>query len=144
MDKVILTGDTVKFEVDLTPAELIAPAQIAISGTGTMTVGGMAVCLEPDISSVVLNMGYKTKQHTIPGSGTLTIKVLQDDQLSQVTTHMGEKLLLVGSQFDAEFLVGSPAQQPVPGSSPVPDAPPGKTYMGKGSFETSNEKFSVS
>jgi len=54
----------------------------------------------------------------------------------------GTPMLLVGGQFSARFKVQSPAQQPTPSGSPVPDAT--ASYSGKGSFVSTDTRLRAS
>ena len=134
MDTIIIDGDQVKFNPSFPPAAFIGLAPVAIEGSGTATVSGNPVCLEGDEKKVELDVKYTAGPYVTPGEGTLKIIALAGDQLAQKTCN-GEKLILKGSLFDAEFTVKSPAKQPTP-NGPVPDATP--KYMGKGTFESTN------
>jgi hypothetical protein len=139
MDYVLIDGDQAIFQPTFGAATVVVqPGKLAASGPGT--VGNKPMCVDGDESSVsVPGCVYMTPQYSIPGVGTLEIAALAGDQKASKTQTGSKKVLLVGSQFTAMFKVQSPAQQPVPGSSPVPDATP--EYSGNGSFITTNSKY---
>ena len=82
---------------------------------------------------------YMTPQYSIPGSGTLKIAALADNQKAQKTNTGGKPVLLKGGNFTAKFEVQNPAKQPAPAGPPIPDATP--QYSGNGTFITTNTKF---
>lgn len=141
MDYVLIDGDQAIFQPTFgaaTVAVVGRPGTLKASGPGT--VGQKAMCVEGDEASVsVPGCMYVTPQYSIPGVGTLEIAALAGDQTATKTKTGGKLVLLVGSNFDAKFKVSSPAKQPVPGSSPVPDATP--EYSGRGNFITQNSKY---
>ena len=139
-DTAIITGDQVQFLPAQGAAILMAPAMIPINGSGTMTVMGKPVCLKGDEKNVQMPIPYIAAPYVIPGMGLLKISALGGDQLSKKLMN-GKKLILKGSQFDAEMQVTAPAQQPTP-TGPVPDST--AKYSGKGQFISTNVKFTPS
>jgi Contractile injection system spike tip protein len=111
-----------------------------LKASGPATVEGKKICVDGDESQVeVTGCAYVAPPHTIPGTGTLKIAALGNDQKATKTNDGGKAVLLKGSQFDAKFEVQSPAQQPPPGpGSPIPDTL--TQYSGKGTFTTFNTK----
>jgi hypothetical protein len=75
--------------------------------------------------------------HSIPGTGTLQIESLAGDQTAQKTRSGNKLVLLVGSSFNAKFVVRVAAKQPT-AAGPVPDPTP--QYSGTGKFATRNKK----
>ncbi|WP_461535203.1 hypothetical protein [Spongorhabdus nitratireducens] len=136
-DIAIITGDQVQFLPAQGAATLMAPALIPINGSGTLTIMGKPICLEGDEKNVQLPIPYIAGPYIIPGMGLLKITALGGDQLSKKALN-GKKMILKGSQFDAEMQVTAPAQQPTP-TGPVPDGTP--KYTGKGQFISTNIKF---
>lgn len=111
-----------------------------LTGSGPGTLNGKPICVDGDESSVeVPGCTYVAPPYVIPGVGTLKIDALNSDQVAGHTATGGTKVMLKGSTFDAKFEVQSPAQQPAPPGPPVPDSSP--SYSGKGSFVTTNTKF---
>ncbi|CAD5372270.1 conserved hypothetical protein [Rubrivivax sp. A210] len=138
-DFILIDGDTVIFMPAFSPAMVVVqPGKLA--GSGPATIGGKAICVDGDERDVqVAGCMYMTPQYSIPGSGTLKIASLAGNQKAQKTNTGGKAVLLKGGNFTAKFEVQSPAQQPVPASSPIPDATP--QYSGQGMFVTTNLKF---
>ena len=138
-DFVIVDGDTAVFMPSFGPATVVVlPGQITGSASPGFT--GKALCVEGDESSVeVAGCAYMTPQYSIPGTGTLKIDGLASDQVAQKSTSGGTALILKGSSYTAKFEVQSPAQQPTPSGSPVPDSSP--SYTGSGQFITTNTKL---
>jgi hypothetical protein len=136
-DFIIKDGDQAMFLPNFGNAMVVVrPGNI--SSSSKSSIQGSAMCVKGDESSVsVPGCMYTAPPYVIPGSGTLTIKALASDQLAKKYLCGEKKVILKGGQFDAEFQVQSPAQQPTP-SGPVPDATP--MYSGKGMFITTNMK----
>lgn len=133
-DFVLIDGDKAIFEPSF-GAAIIIPMPGTISGTGdAMTVSGKTVCIEGDESSVeVSGVAYTAGPYATPGTGTLTISALADDQKATNLKVNNKAVLLVGSSFTAKFSVNSGAVNP---NSGVLDSTP--EYSGKGSFTTTN------
>lgn len=137
-DYTMIDGDTVQFLPNF-GAAIVVVQPGTLQGSGPATLEGKALCVEGDEQNVsVPGCMYITPQYSIPGTGTLSIDSLADDQLASKTQTGGTPLVLKGGQFNAKFEVQSPAQQPTLGG-PVPDASP--SYSGNGMFITSNAKF---
>jgi hypothetical protein len=139
-DTVIVDGDLAIFQPTFGAATVVVPPG-QITGSGPPTAGGSALCIDGDEGSVeVAGCLYMTPQYSIPGSGTVTIDSLADDQKAQKTTVGGTALILKGGSFTAKLQVQSPAQQPPPGpGSPIPDST--SEYSGSGSFTSFNTKL---
>lgn len=141
-DTILIDGDQALFMPAFGAATVVVqPGKLVASGPGTLN--GKKVCIDGDEASVVVaGCIYTTPVHSIPGTGTLKIQALAGDQLAQKSNTGGKPMMLKGGQFDAVFEVQSPAQQPPPGpGAPVPDATP--QYSGKGSFMSTNTKFTA-
>jgi hypothetical protein len=139
-DFILIDGDMVAFMPTFGQATVVVlPGTIA--GTGPATIGGKSICVEGDEASVeVAGCMYITQLHTIPGTGTLKVDALADDQLAAKTSTGDKLVLLLGSKFSAVFEVASPAMQPPPGpGAPQPDST--TSYSGEGSFLNANTKF---
>ncbi len=142
MKQIIIDGDEVEFVAVFTPA-IVSVKKGKIEGTGAATFGGKKVCIEGDESKVeVKGCDYIAGAFSIPGKGNLKIKKLAGNQLAKKTNSAGKAVILKGLFFTAEFQVQSPAKQPNPSGSPVPDPTP--TYTGMGGFVNSNKKFNGS
>ena len=139
-DFILIDGDTVKFIPAFPPAE-VEVQDGTIKGTGAATFGRTPVCVDGDESSVsVADCSYTVPPNYVTaGKGTLKIEELGEDQRATKTKIGGKPVLLKGTIFKAKFEVQSPAKQPVPGSSPVPDA--NISYTGQGTFENDNTKW---
>jgi len=136
-DLIIVDGDTVNFVGAFTPAVVtVQPGKIS-SSAATTEVGTKGPCLEGDEKSVeVSGCPYQTPVFTIPGVGTLKIKKLNSDQLTQTTQIEGKKVILNGTTFDAEFRVDTKASVVVGTATKMDDTP---TYSGKGTLVASNQ-----
>lgn len=135
-DFVIRTNDMI--QITITPPAIVPQltAPVPLIGTGTtVTVGGLAVCLQGDElpPSLRAPMPYTAPPFVTPGMGTLSL-VLAPNNLSQKTVQ-GKPILLKGATFQASFAVSTPAMQPTPGG-PVPD--PVMTKPGTCQFVTTN------
>lgn len=140
MDYILLDGDTVQFLPSFGPATVVVrPGRL--DGSGPSTFNGKKVCVAGDEDAVqVQGCMYMSGAFSIPGTGTLKIDRLGNDQTAQHTQSGGKKMLLKGAMFQAKFEVQSPAQQPNPNGPPVPD--PMSQYMGgQGQFITMNSKY---
>ncbi len=139
-DFILIEGDKANFiptfgaaVVTVQPGDLIA--------SGPATLNGKKVCVDGDEKDVeVSNCPYFAGQYSIPGTGTLSIETLGNDQIADKTSTGNKAVLLKGSLFTATFKVDSQAKQPPPGpGSPIPDPTP--QYSGQGQFTTANTKF---
>ena len=142
LDFIIIDGDQVMFNTAFGPAMVqVIPGKMKASGKST--VNKKNICVAGDEKNVVVSgCSYTSGGFTIPGTGNLKIASLGADQLTQKSGSGKKQIILKGSVFNAIFEVLSPAQQPVPGSSPIPD--PLKKYPGTGQLITSNSKIKAS
>jgi Contractile injection system spike tip protein len=140
MDYILLDGDIAQFLPSFGAATVVVKPG-TLQGSGGSTFNGKKVCVAGDEDSVqVQGCMYLSGSFSIPGTGTLKIDRLASNQTAQHTQSGGKKMLLKGTMFQAKFEVQSPAQQPNPGGSPVPD--PMNQYMGgQGQFTTMNSKY---
>ena len=138
-DFVLIDGDTVSF-LPAFGAALVVVQPGTLKGSGPGTINGKKICVDGDEKDVsVPGCTYMTPQYSIPGTGTLKITALGNDQKASKTNTGGKPVLLKGSVFSAKLEVQSPARQPPPGpGSPIPDATP--QYSGQGMFITTNIK----
>lgn len=143
MDYIIIDNDMAQFMPNFGPATVVVRPG-TIQGSGPSTFNGKKVCVEGDEDSVkVQGCMYISGAFSIPGTGTLKIDQLASDQKAQHTQSGGKKMLLKGAMFQAKFEVQSPAQQPTPSGSPIPD--PMNLYQGgQGQFITTNSKYKAS
>lgn len=139
-DFILIDGDQVNFLPNF-GAALVVVKPGKITGSGPATLNSKKICVVGDEQQVsVPGCSYTTPQYSIPGTGTLKIAALADDQKAQKTETGGKAALLKGGNFTAEFKVERPAQQPPPGpGSPIPDPTP--QYSGNGTFSTTNTEF---
>lgn len=134
-DYILINGDQAIFEVNFQAATVaVRPGTLTASGPATFS--SINICVVGDEKSVVVpGCVYSTPTFTTPGSGTITIKKLNDDQVADKTFSRTIPVMLKGSKFQALFTVNDPASDPLEFQDPVPD------YDGTGSFETTNGKF---
>jgi hypothetical protein len=135
-DFILKTGDLVK--ITITPPAVIPAieAPVPLQGSaGTVTVGGLSVCLAGDELPLALAepMAYTAPPFTVPGMGTLMLTLTPSNLTVQ--TQKGKPLLIKGGQFIATFTVTEPAMQPTP-AGPVPD--PVAEKPGTAEFITTN------
>ena len=136
-DYILISGDTAMFKPSFGAATVV-PQPGILSGTGSATVNGKAVCIQGDEANVIVpGVTYMAPPYVMPGVGELSIDSLASDQIATKTTSNGTAVLLKGGDFNAKFEVRSPAMQPTV-AGPVPDSTP--QYSGNGSFVTTNTK----
>lgn len=130
-DYVLRDGDKAQFNPAFANRTLMQPAQGTITGKGHPTIAGKRVCVLGDETSVIVqNVSYLIPGFN-PGKGTLTIKSLNADQQSRVTTSGGKRVLLRGSQFIAQLQPTQPAMSMGSPSTPEPNLAP---TIGTGMF----------
>ncbi|MGR9014461.1 MAG: hypothetical protein ACU83U_12530 [Gammaproteobacteria bacterium] len=136
-DSILVEGDSALF-MPTFGAAIVVVRPGDLEGSGPATIAGKKICVDGDEKNVsVPGCVYMTPQYCIPGTGTLEIDALADDQKAGKTKTGGKPVLLKGSEFSANFSVQTPAQQPPPGpGSPIPDSTP--QYSGSGMFITTN------
>ena len=133
-DFILKDGDTVVFMPSFGSATVVVQTG-TLSGSGPAEIGGSAMCVEGDEDQVsVPGCAYISGAFTIPGTGTLKISSLAQDQIATKTTTGNKAVLLKGGNFTAKFEVQSPAK--VPPTVNTPD--PVTEYTGSGSFITTN------
>jgi hypothetical protein len=135
-DFIIKTGDTVK--VTIPPPAVIPMLEEPVPLTGSsenVTVTGVPACLLGDElpPEIAEPLPYTAPPFEVPGTGTLTLTLLPDNQTVQTTN--GPVILIKGQQFTALFTVGVPATQVTP-AGPVPD--PVLAKPGTAEFITTN------
>ncbi|MEP5340737.1 MAG: hypothetical protein ABJL44_00055 [Algibacter sp.] len=135
MDLVIMDGDKVQFST-IGAITLLPPMpETVIEASGETTINGKKVCVEGDEKKIeIANCSYTMPPFTIPGSGTLKIKSLGPNQLTQKRKSGGKSFILKGKLFIAIFEVKSPAKQPPPVNTPDPMP----FYIGQGKLIPSN------
>lgn len=142
LDTIIIDGDQAIFEAAMGDANVVVRPGIIIA-SGKTTIQGTAVCIAGDEKSVeVAGCFYTTKEHLVPGVGTLKITALSGDQLTTKSNSGKKAFILQGSQFEAEFVVDGPAHDIKPvasGGAPIPDSE--ASYPGKGQLIPANQKI---
>lgn len=137
MDLIIMDGDKVEFS-SVGPITLLPPLpRTVIQASGKTTINGKKVCVEGDEKKVEISCSYTMPPFIIPGSGTLKIKNLGPNQLTQKAKSGNKGLILKGKLFTAIFEIESPAKQPPPANTPDPMP----LYIGQGKFIQSNIKI---
>lgn len=124
---IIIDGDQLKFEPQFGSNTVTPTATPVIHGSGEATIEDKKICIQGDEKNVSIKASYISSDYPNPGTGTITITSLADDQQAQFAT-AETPLILVGSQFTASFTPETPAT-----SDKGPD--PVKTpSTGSGSF----------
>lgn len=127
----LLTGDVVSFNT-IEGGTLMAPAQTIMQGSSKSTDSKREFCVEGDEKNAFLaSCAYMTPVYSIPGLVMCKIKKLNESHISSIAAYNNKKILYIGSNFDVEYKVLQPAQQPTP-TGPIPDSKP--SYNGKGCF----------
>ncbi|AQS36603.1 hypothetical protein Sps_01437 [Shewanella psychrophila] len=144
MSKYIVTNsDVVTFDTafgEAGVATAVPPLITTITGTGHAHIGEKNMCILGDEENVSLpGVSYSTKTHSVPGTATLTIKSLDDDQKASYVLSDAQ-VIIVGSKFHAILEVDTAAKTPEPASLDDPIT----TYTGTGTFTNSNKFVQVS
>ena len=143
-DFLLIDGDKANFNPVFGAATVVVqPGHL--TGSSNSKVNGKKICVDGDENNVsVSGCLYITPVYSIPGTGTLKIDALGDDQKAKKTKSGEKSVLLKGSSFTAKFEVQNPAKKPpsAPGEPPTPDAT--LNYSGTGTFITTNTKWQVS
>jgi hypothetical protein len=136
-DYLLIHGDEAKFNESFGIAQVVVRPG-TLTGTGQTTVNDMKVCVTGDENTVlVVGCMYTTPSYPIPGVGTLQIESLKADQIAHKTRSGGKAVLLVGSSFNAAFVVQTPAQLVTPDGTETDTTP---RYSGTGTFTTRNTR----
>lgn len=134
-DFILIEGDMANF-LPIFGAAVVVVKPGQLKGSGPATIKGKKICVKGDEKKVeVPGCTYITPQYPIPGTGTLKIDTLANNQLAKKTKTGNGLVLLKGGQFKAVFEVQNPAKHPL-GTVDVAS----KQYFGKGSFTTTNTK----
>lgn len=128
---IIINNDTVKFNSSTFLPAITIPPEITenITASGSTKVHGEKICVELDSESVIKTCRYYTPSFTTPGDGMFIITQLDTSQTTEKTKENEKKIIIKGTQFEAAFIVTSPAINPVSGASDG-----NSSYNGKGSF----------
>jgi hypothetical protein len=139
-DYIIINGDMAVFQPSFGAATVVVlPGTIL--GTSESKLNGSALCVDGDESSVsVPGCAYIAGQYTIPGTGTLKIDSLGQDQLTSKMKSGGKAILLKGSNFTAKFEVQVKATY-INQSSGATISDSASSYSGQGSLISTNVKF---
>lgn len=136
-DYILITGDKAIFMPSFGAATVVV-RRGTLKGSGPETVKKEKVCVSGDESKVsVKGCAYTTLSFPIPGTGTLEIASLADDQIAKHARTANRPMLLVGSSFQARFVVQTPAQLATPKG---PETDQTRQYLGTGTFTTTNNK----
>ncbi len=137
MDVIIMDGDQVNF-LPVFGSALVSVQPGKMIASGKTTIKGKKVCVDGDESKVeVANCSYVAPPFVIPGTGTLTIKKLAPDQLTQKSKSGNKSIVIKGNMFIAEFKVTAQAKQPPPTNAPDPVP----MYPGQGQLIPANTKI---
>ena len=137
LDSIILDGDEVNF-ISTFGLAIVQVKPGKIKASGKTTVNGKKVCVEGDEKNVeVSGCSYMIPPFIVQGTGTLTIKQLVPDQLTQKAVSGNKPVILKGKLFIAQFNVDAPAKMPPPANTP--DALP--FHIGLGKFVPGNKKI---
>ena len=124
------------FEPAFGPAMVVVkPGEMKGAGKKKGNVKGVEICVVGDEKKVkVPGCLYTAGAFSVPGTGSLFIKMLQPDQKAMKVKVGGKPAILKGKKFIAEFKVLSPALTPPPANQ----ADPLKSYLGNGAFVSTN------
>ena len=138
-DFILMEGDTVQFDPTFGIAVVVVhPGKL--TGSSAATLQQKKICVVGDeLQVAVVGCTYTTSVHAIPGTGTLKIAALGEDQKAAEMKFSGKPVLLKGSKFQAKFEVQNPAKQPPPANTPDPTP----MHAGPGQFITQNNSFQV-
>ena len=135
-DYILTDGDPVVFEPDFQGSTVTPTEPSTLTASGAATFRGRQVCVEGDEASASVDATYVTPTHTTPGSGTIEITGLANDQIASKTYSRGLLVLMVGGHFEATFTPQKAATDPATGA---PDALTPRT--GRGFFEPEPTTF---
>ncbi|MBJ2114411.1 hypothetical protein JFQ86_16400 [Serratia ureilytica] len=109
---VIIDGDELKFNPQFGLNTVTPPPQTRIRGNGEASIENKKICIVGDEKQVSFTADYiKPPFVATPGNGTLTITQLAPDQWHVFATAQ-TPVIVVGSQFIAQFQPIKPAQDP--------------------------------
>jgi hypothetical protein len=130
---VIVDGDSLAFDNQFGNRVVTIIVPSIIHASGHATIANKKVCIQGDEAKVQLSATYKTASHTVEGTGTVTIKALDNSQVAS-GCHSGGALITEGkAKFTASFTPLIPATMPPPASTPDVTTP----SSGYGNFKPS-------
>jgi len=133
-DFILMEGDKAIFD-QIFGAAIVVVQPGTLLATGPATINGKKVCVQGDESKVSVSGCSYSMPPFANGVGTLEIAALAANQIATKTNSGDKAVLLVGSKFQARFVVTVKAMDP----NRVPDA--NSQYPGTGSFTTMNTLF---
>lgn len=108
---VVIDGDALKFETNFGESIVTPTAPCLIQGSGEAEIMNKKICVLGDESKVSIAATYTKSTHPTPGTGEIKITALATDQQAAfVMTRTA--VIVVGSQFTAQFIPSSPAMDP--------------------------------
>lgn len=133
---VVIDGNELKFNPLFGPNTVTPIPPLRISGSGEASIGDKKICILGDEKKVSISATYTKTTHQIPGKGTLTITQLAPDQRADFATAQ-TAVIVVGSQFTAQFKPEAPAMDPQIGEDPDKSTAPGTgQFINSQSFVT--------
>ncbi|PHM66684.1 hypothetical protein Xsto_01013 [Xenorhabdus stockiae] len=130
-EAIVTDGDILQFSPQFGERTVIIPSPNQIKGTGHAQINGKKVCILKDAESVSITANYFTPIYKMPGKGTITI-TLNENQKAYYCTSDGP-LIIKGLQFIATFQPSEPAKEV---STLTPDPNFLTPSSGTGSFNT--------
>jgi hypothetical protein len=113
MDQVLLDGDQALYQPAFGAAVVVVRPGV-LRGSGPATVNGKAVAIDGDeASAAVQGCVYQSAAYPIPGTGTLEVASLADDQRSSNSQSGGQALLLGGDPSMPAFWCRAPRSNPL-------------------------------
>lgn len=108
---VVIDGDELIFDSQFGPNMVIPLPPLQISGSGEVSIEAIKLCIVGDEKQVSISANYTKPPYIKPGTGTITITGLATDQMAEFA--MAQRpIIVVGSQFTAQFQPTSPAMDP--------------------------------
>ncbi|CND35925.1 hypothetical protein [Yersinia pseudotuberculosis] len=107
-EAIVIDGDLLMFEPMFGARSVTVISPGKIRGTGHAQINGKKLCILGDETQVNVPAVYSSSQFPNPGTGTITISLLDSSQQALHCTS-GAPLIVKGQQFTATFLVEVPA-----------------------------------
>jgi hypothetical protein len=126
---VAVHGTPVVFEPMFGQRQVVLAEPAALAGSGEATIEQCRVCVVGDEKRVQWEAQYFIPGYS-PGTGLVSVEMLDGSQMAPCVTSGGVALILMGQQFTARFTPGVPAVMSSPPNSPDPMTP----SMGRGRF----------
>lgn len=125
---IVTDGNELKFDPQFGPNWVTPTEPCLIHGSGEASILNKKICILGDERRISISATYTKPPYQTPGTGKITLTRLAADQ-QMAFVQAKKPVIVVGSQFTAQFTPSTPATDPQ--GKPDPDVAKPITATGK-------------